>query len=878
MGDTEKTGDVIKGKEDAYAERRFQMQCFLASFWTLFAQYNRDHTYNNFVQMDEFHPIEMVGKMTAVPELQSLMDIPPELLSSLIARVRIYKVFYENGVPSKQVELKFDDHMDAQSVESITSTRTGRGFGMGLKEFYWEFAGAHPGEVDHIIKAKMVVHFQTMQDMSRIQADSAGNAISFMDIISPQPEFVDDRACVKTYNSEYFRIKAVVGYASPRGKIWNKSNEHIAEAIRKSTMVMNLNLTTHNLDFRQDGTIEVSLDFVASVEQSLNDTNRYGADVLEIALDEVAGEENKRCAKEQILDFIGEDGEVAKGYTRKTRKVFGKDVDIRAAGVPGLIVDKALKIHGNWKKNSVEKEAEAIERERRKDKAIIYQQLIGKILQEGRLFYVDVEDEQIGYLKKKRQDASFDTAETRKKYERVYAGEGKYENRIIGHGTEEQEDFGYFDTYKSISEQLNGGNLLAHDTVEDMVGGFGEDFAGCLGRKNQDGKRRGVDKCLDNLEKNLMNAEREKAGTLRISYFYYGDLLEAALEIVRSKLTTVEEKNEIRFIVGSLSNIDPFTGGYDSTPINLSDIAISVDWFMVWFLNTIIKPQREQYPLKLFIKDTIDNLIGEALAPECFGEETIRQALSVGEDIIAAPLNEDGTDRLTGQAQNELFGNKRTWGMESLRVFPTGEEYAEFEHANYFTLYVISRIPGMLDATGGNAEEDDSQRGISWFRLGSDRGLVKKITFKRVEQQYLREANLFKEGGSGPGALLREKYNADIMLFGNMLYRPGMMCYIDPTSIGAGRMEDQNSVASRLNLGGYYVIVKTMSTISPGKFDTEMECIWEASGVPERDIAQAQAEESTGAPEAFSVGGPLSGFGDVINDAIGDTSISEMPK
>ena len=60
-------------------------------------------------------------------------------------------------------------------------------------------------------------------------------------------------------------------------------------------------------------------------------------------------------------------------------------------------------------------------------------------------------------------------------------------------------------------------------------------------------------------------------------------------------------------------------------------------------------------------------------------------------------------------------------------------------------------------------------------------------------------------------------------MIGNTLFQNGQLIYIN-ADMGLG-----TAVARELNLGGYYRVVKSENTITPGKYETNLTCMWESS-------------------------------------------------
>ena len=73
-------------------------------------------------------------------------------------------------------------------------------------------------------------------------------------------------------------------------------------------------------------------------------------------------------------------------------------------------------------------------------------------------------------------------------------------------------------------------------------------------------------------------------------------------------------------------------------------------------------------------------------------------------------------------------------------------------------------------------------KGIPNFVIVLDRGIVKNISFQRVDQAYLRESRTSKSRTFAVGQL-RELYNVTLELYGNNLLKPGTIIYVEPNSV-----------------------------------------------------------------------------------------------
>ena len=132
---------------------------------------------------------------------------------------------------------------------------------------------------------------------------------------------------------------------------------------------------------------------------------------------------------------------------------------------------------------------------------------------------------------------------------------------------------------------------------------------------------------------------------------------------------------------------------------------------------------------------------------------------------------------------------------------------------------------------------EDMQDGIPHFFIGQDSGLVKNIQFSQTDIPGLVEKNVqnaqkgAREGSSPAGIYLRRPYNATVTLVGNPFFSRGQMVFINPSMAGAGSLRDGYSHSARLGLGGYYRVTEIANSIdASGKYETQLECVWQSYG------------------------------------------------
>jgi len=109
---------------------------------------------------------------------------------------------------------------------------------------------------------------------------------------------------------------------------------------------------------------------------------------------------------------------------------------------------------------------------------------------------------------------------------------------------------------------------------------------------------------------------------------------------------------------------------------------------------------------------------------------------------------------------------------------------------------------------------------------------TKVQSFIRGNIEKLKEQRIFET--QNPYAILANQFSVDIEMFGNTLFYPGRLVYINPAESlgGSGRPWQNGSVYQIMGLGGYHQIRKVSNVISDGVFKTSLEADFMSSGSP----------------------------------------------
>ena len=781
---------VIKNEEKAIAARRLQESCFLMDNWPIFYAQAQEFKYKHFVQAIG-NPNQFITRMVTKDGKPGLMQLTPAQLSYLVPRIRLFKVYYPTeDSKGEDVELHFEDFMSPESVAQMTTDRAGRGAGCGIKSFEWTLAGTNPAEADKNIEAKLKIYMQSMEDLLTVRTthklkSGAKQEVRFIDLIQRVGKF-DKREGRDAYNKKYFKIKAMIGWAVPKSHIdaagvRTDGTGSSVEYLNSATGTLTLTLVSHKIDLKEHGAVELELDYIAYMEGVLSHPD---ADVL------LLGDEENRV-KERRANI--------KGITAAIS-------DINAMKKCGDIDDESAKDITD----ELKEDRDEIREELREDLSISYKRFIGELMNSKRVFSIKIPQAEIGLWQESWSLANLNPFSDAGDPKQLTSGDAA-KARGAGSGRSEAD---------------------LHPAWANSIGSFANasEVSAEAGKQIDEWAKKGK---IDSSEfaEEYDDDQARSGKEYVLNYFYYGALIDIALSVLYADKQSVVA--EVKAILGPLQFTDPRTGLEET--ICLSDVPISLNMFMIWFMDKVVKKQKEQFFVKDFVKQSIAALISPALGTKCWGVKAGNPRTRIGLRMLNAPAMDDGTDRIKpGTKEASDFGNHKinSDNPGDIGKYPTEENMLGLISYDYAFWYAASQ---KFDKLNGN-EEEDLKKGIYHLKIGADKGLLKKVTFKKEDAPGLKEAKMV--GESSPLLQSRELYNADVDLYGNSLWVPGSMIFINPTSFlptpagkeASEKMGGTGDISRDIGIGGYYMVNKVQSSIEAGKFETSLETIWQADG------------------------------------------------
>jgi hypothetical protein len=342
---------------------------------------------------------------------------------------------------------------------------------------------------------------------------------------------------------------------------------------------------------------------------------------------------------------------------------------------------------------------------------------------------------------------------------------------------------------------------------------------------------------MKDLERMNEGEELEEGETRTIHWFYYGDLLDAALEILNANAKSLQldlwnvnsRGGKIKIILGDIDYINPETGQIKK--INLARVPICLNAYSEWWTDKVIKPLKEMYVFKAFLRDSITSLVKNALTNRCRrgGQPALQVRLSV--DFIH--LSENNPVKffeaaICGTHDKSFYFQAVD---QAVSVEENNKQEKGYRSGDVMFIFAPSNKPSHLNPY---EKETDINAGIYHFVLGQEDTPIISANFNKNDQPYFLEAKAEKNGILSDTVQLSEPYHCNMTLYGNATFRPGRMVHIRFPLSWFGDPLDRTSPARVLGLGGYFHINKASNVIklmgSRLEWLTDLTMLWQSFG------------------------------------------------
>jgi len=806
------------------------VQCYLLEHLRKLAVAHAGDSYTHIGKMGMAQPGNIISKINHGQglfnddKILALQALCPDVWALLVPHIELFRVDYkpirpgsDQYVPYQELRIPFSNFIDPNDVSQITKGKYGRIGGAGIKSFTWSLDGVQPAEVDNIISANLVLHFQSVFDLFRFNKNAAGG---YQGGIPDQPGYLDliigsgttvtqaereaqeeegkigaklddepdlSPPCnidAQVYEGAAYRIKALVGWSTPPdfGQLDILDQDQIKismvqKAIDESRIALHLQIVSHELRFEQNGTIELSIDYQASLSGIMRSPS---ADIF--------------IAKELNSEDVKKLEEEIAALEKKQRQGKGDPT------FDDKIREKQQKVISLMKLDRLRK----------------YNKFLQSLYDRDQIYGIRIPSEQLLNPLGKMTPA-------------MRAEEAKKRSQMT-----------------LSPEPVPAAEVASTEEVTTVVTEVSKDETTPPKEEDTDTRSAELKEMADNVGIFATGGQ----DNVLIPYMYLGDLFDAVFDIQLQHL--VQENGadaaQMQMVLGRIELIDPLAAyqikqvTYEcpgksetalkrlrdidplrfkklagiTTHMDIGSIPISLDKFNEWFLDTVIRKKKDSYFLLNFIKDVCAGLLGTAFNEACFEDLSFNLRF----DTANFRLNKS----FKGKNNIPLDGKE---GLAAAHI--AARKLDQFSlHAQRANTLIPTTVLYSVDSRPDTGDRmSDLKEGIYHYFLGGRCGLAKEIVFNREDMPGYREARIDKDGSLG-AQQLKELYSVNMNMIGNNFHKNGTFVYIDPIAIGAGSAKAIGgipNIARLIGLGGYFLVTGVNHQLGPEGYTTSVKAI-----------------------------------------------------
>ncbi len=783
----------------------FNEQCYL--LWNLFrpeimpyyiAQTLQDDaksskkTVRNPLTIVDGDPSDFLNEWRKSRYAKAMMDLTPAQKALLVPEIKLSKIYVDSsGGIEEEKQFAFQDFVSKTSLDKIFHSARSRGGGIGIKNVKVSMHGQYTVTAKSIFDVEITYFLQSAADLFAEPDDpryapyvdliTVGPGQSFN--LSKKPQVLNSpgsRQCKdQNYESDLAdevrsaRLKLEFGWAAPVKNL-KLIPPDLKMALKEDKLIMYLNSATHDMQFNQDGTIDITANYKARAETVLKSAK---ADIFGSHFSTIREKEEDR-EKTVLDDNLPPDA-------RRQKIELERQRDEQIEKIQG---DKTIKSDSKRKEkiDSVKKEADAKIRSMQFD--VIYKQktkealesIMKDIMNKNRVMFLSLKNEDImDYLRAA-------CAATVREKRRIQEAQNKLKGKKPGKTKP------MLPPSKTTAQPSSKRSQVLKDVL----------------------KAKGFDKFNSSkwakIEKAVKAPDLKEVCKLHIPYVFVGDIFDAILQNIQEDVGATALR--YRVLLGPIRLLNRQSPEDPEYIANIADIPVSLSEFTQWFGGFLLGRARGRIPFKRFVDRFMQDFLLKILGINCTAHhgggalvgDKVRFEMS--EVLVMGSGKGHKQDPLHNRARIDLQEF-----AEKVRRPRSGAKASET-----YSYFVITAWYDNKGDLKGNKKKD-YEKGIYHLPLGRDRGLIKNMSFSSVDNEHLhayRVMSTYKRTQQ-----FRLPYNCNISMIGNPYFFPGQTVFINPSLPGMGSAVNPDSPASRLGLGGYYLLVSVDHDMSPSGYN-----------------------------------------------------------
>jgi KaiC/GvpD/RAD55 family RecA-like ATPase len=792
----------------------------------------------------------------------TLMRMSTFELSSLVPTIRLFKI-YHNPATGKEYQIELPFETKADGIESIFLNSTGRGVGAGIVSVEWKHAPKFEASAP-IYDLILRLHLQNVEEFFKtknaitLEDGKSIGRVSIQDLLYQSKEVrMQTGEGTSTYNPEYYKIKLIVGWAiSENGlqSIRMNSNrtdiDAFINALKEQTDIMYLTFVNHDIQFNEDGSIDLQINYHGSAEVEAMDLSKSNILYPGKDYEKEIGDAQKKVDEAKTKSEENYSAQAAAG------KSTGPGFFERASN---SIVETYDSVMGNKRVEADSRDSSVLDQEKKLEnlkkgaKRRKYTYMLKRMLQKKQVHLFIYDPEEIKVFSELVSNLNFKDGASKRTIEN-YNQAAQNVKDTLGVGS------------KGSSSAT--GEVSASEAQRAMTDNSSLDNAGEVQSQKEGVANEEQGKKEDEIIKRIVDGNFSSditmpSGKKHFAFFYLSSLVDVLLEGLydNDKNNPSFITKNLRVILGPMTITDYGTLTHDGQTrfqppsvsdkkgkiikiykgkkrtINIGDIPISLKEFTVWFKANIMDKNLEEISFNEFMSSMMQDLVVKCLTDDVYSFAP-PQKINVVFDMFSAMTSQHNEGMFLANIQNYRWspygvgispyaGGFRidATKMKSLRT-----DFSDFtkdtKPRNY--IFVYSAAEGPTNAEGDF--DEDSKKGIYHFYYGENRGIIRSIKFSRTDNPYVRADAVLNSNGNRTNNIVREKYNVNLEIFGNTDIQGGTYIYVSPSFQGSSRLANTERLFKDMGIGGYYFVTEVHNFIESGEFVTKIKGVWQTSG------------------------------------------------
>ena len=812
---------------------------------------------------------------------QSILSMSNLQIAGLSPKMRLYKIVRDmNNEAILEGEIPFFSN----SSNSILTSASGRGDDVQVENVSFDFKNQNPFGAGRIVDVRMDIVMKNGYSLTKLRKLKSAKGLGATYKV-PSPPKIDEKLKIfkftdlfmrdtsmssELFEGLHYQIRANFGWEyNGRSNLGNASKS--LGALKSQEISLLLELANYDVSFRQDGKFVLSLEYLSHMEMEADD---FTTDIFANPLG--AGSTVKKT--DPTYDFVKQMKESEEKLNQLEFDLVGVQVGISKtqkdinntsvfATVNKALLDDQLSAYQKEAKNlkaeitatkneiarakaGLASHRSAIRAQSARDKTVMYSGLLENIFEKKRMYSFSIpRSDLILYspqfekeLVAQREDLrGFAVGELERISTDVLENKFHVGELPAGH------DFAGY-----VNNQLMAamGNDPSTDISTATPKQFMQAFRGIETETNTEFIKAELSQGADfaHHRPSLLSARSDanvyNPDEHEIYWFYYGDLVRAALEINDTIEVMVDKK--MGLMLGNVSYVEergsfgvPLAGDDYRVNINMAHVPITVERYYSFMKKFVIDKGKTRYTIMEFMKDTISQLVVPTINTRCFGRG-LRNPVKVKSTFIESYMSDTDIRSKRDPILNK-YGFSNTCFVMAENIIKnlrnTSEDRKRSSVDQRYT-YLLSYGHGSdmslgLDFSGDRTA--DHKNGIWHLDLRKDRGLIKDIKFSKRAIKYLAESTIFEQSQASDDTNMKlwNVFDIEIEMVGNNLFKPGSLLYVSTSASGLGDSKDPGSTASIMGLGGYYLVIdvsNSLITSGAGKWTTRVKAIWQNSG------------------------------------------------